>query len=462
MSQTAQALSHHDGSRKAGQSSRLGWIDILRLGLVQAALGAIVVLTNSTLNRVMIVELGLAAIVPGLLVGVHYGVQITRPLWGHRSDTGGSRTVWILIGLGLLAMSGTLASATTLLFGQSQTLGLTIAFIAYVLIGVGIGASGTSLLALLATRTPPERRATAATITWMMMIMGIIITSIITGIALEPYSHTRLIEVTAATGATAFVIAWLAVLGIERKPAVTPSQAASGPPVRFSDSLREVWHDGEARLFTLFIAMSMLAYSTQDLILEPFAGLLFGLTPGQSTQLSGTQHAGVFLGMAAVGMGGFLFGRRYPGLSRQFIIAGCLGSAATLALLCLASTVAPHWPLGPHIFVLGFANGMFAVAAIGTMMQLATQGRTGNAGMRMGVWGAAQAVSFGLGGLLGSISLDLGRMMTGDDGSAFGLVFGLEALLFLASTMVALRIGRRRSSIQRGVTSQSTSIQAAE
>ncbi|MFY8094765.1 MAG: BCD family MFS transporter [Niveispirillum sp.] len=461
MSIEARAVSHPDGFRKAAPGSGFGWFSILRLGLVQAALGAIVVLTNSTLNRVMIVELGLAAIIPGLLVGVHYGVQISRPLWGHRSDTGGSRTIWILIGLALLAFAGTLASATTLIFTQSQTLGLIVAFIAYVLIGIGIGASGTSLLALIATRTAPERRATAATITWMMMILGIIVTSITTGIALEPYSHLRLVEVTAATGAVAFCIAWLAVLGIERKPAVTPVSTATAPPGRFSDSLREVWRDGEARLFTLFIAMSMLAYSTQDLILEPFAGLLFGMTPGQSTQLSGIQHAGVFAGMAVVGLGGFFFSRRVPDLPRLFIVTGCIGSAAALALLCLAATVAPHWPLSPHIFVLGFANGMFAVAAIGTMMQLATLGRTGNAGMRMGVWGAAQAIAFGLGGLLGSVALDTGRVITGNDGSAFGMVFALEALLFLASTIVALRIGRRP---MPSVMSRSgpSSIQAAE
>jgi BCD family chlorophyll transporter-like MFS transporter len=442
MSMSAPDLSHGRVSLRSALQAGFGWLDICRLGLVQAALGAIVVLTNSTLNRVMIVELGLAAIIPGLLVGVHYAVQITRPLWGHRSDTGGSRAVWILVGMALLSLAGTLASATTLLFGQSHALGLIVAFLAYVLIGIGIGASGTSLLALLALRTPPQRRTAAATITWMMMIMGIIITSVVTGIALEPYSHLRLIQVTAGTGAIAFGITWLAVLGIERKPTAVPTPAVSGPAGRFSDSLREVWRDGEARLFTLFIAMSMLAYSTQDLILEPFAGLLFGMTPGQSTQLSGVQHAGVFAGMAVVGLGGLVFGRRVPGLSRLFIIAGCLGSAATLALLCLAAALAPHWPLTPHIFTLGFANGMFAVAAIGSMMALATRGRTGNAGMRMGVWGAAQAISFGLGGLLGSIALDIGRHLTGADGTAFGLVFGLEALLFLISAIVALHIGR--------------------
>lgn len=442
MSMSASALSPDRASPRLGFRPGLGWLDILRLGLVQAALGAIVVLTNSTLNRVMIVELGLAAIIPGLLVGVHYAVQITRPLWGHQSDTGGSRTRWILVGMALLALSGTMASASTLLFAQSPALGLIVAFIAYILIGIGIGASGTSLLALLALRTPPERRATAATITWMMMILGIIITSVVTGIALEPYSHLRLVQVTAATGAVAFCLTGLAVLGIERKPALSAPQAAAGTTARFSDSLREVWHDGEARLFTLFIAMSMLAYSTQDLILEPFAGLLFGLSPGQSTQLSGMQHAGVFAGMAVVGLGGLIVGPRVPNLSRVFIIAGCVGSAAALTLLCLAASMAPDWPLAVNIFGLGFANGMFAVAAIGTMMALAAQGQTGNAGMRMGVWGAAQAIAFGLGGLLGSIGLDIGRQLTGADGSAFALVFALEAVLFLLSAAVALRIGR--------------------
>ncbi|MEO1551338.1 MAG: PucC family protein, partial [Pseudomonadota bacterium] len=64
----------------------LSWLAIFRLGLVQMALGAIVVLTTSTLNRLMIVELALPAVLPGFLVALHYGIQITRPNWGYRSD----------------------------------------------------------------------------------------------------------------------------------------------------------------------------------------------------------------------------------------------------------------------------------------------------------------------------------------------------------------------------------------
>ena len=76
----------------------LSWFGIVRLGIVQTALGAIIVLTTSTLNRVMVVELAMAASLPGFLVALHYGVQILRPRWGYGSDIGGQRTTWIIGG----------------------------------------------------------------------------------------------------------------------------------------------------------------------------------------------------------------------------------------------------------------------------------------------------------------------------------------------------------------------------
>jgi len=422
----------------------LSWLSIIRLGLVQASLGSIVVLTNSTLNRVMVVELGLVAVIPGLLVGIHYAVQLSRPVWGHRSDVGQSRTAWILGGLLLLALSGTAAAATTFLFETSFAAGLAAAIAAYTLIGIGIGASGTCLLALMAAKTAPERRASAATITWMLMIAGIVVTSIVTGINLDPYSHERLVAVTAITGLAVLCLSAVALRGIERQPTLT-EKTSRDRSTSFRQSLLEVWADPEARLLTLFIFMSMLAYSTQDLVLEPFAGLLFGMTPGETTKLSGVQHGGVFIGMAIVGVAGGLFSRRKPGLIRFFIVSGCLGSGLALAFLAASASFAPHWPLEANIFLLGLMNGAFSVAAIGTMMVLAGAGKTSNEGVRMGVWGAAQAISFGLGGVAGTVVLSLGRWATGDDGTAFTLVFSLEAVLFLMSALIALRIGVRRT-----------------
>ena len=84
----------------------LSWLSIIRLGLVQMALGSIVVLTTSTLNRLMIVESALPAVIPGLLVAFHYGVQITRPAWGFLSDIGNKRTNWIIIGMLILGLGG--------------------------------------------------------------------------------------------------------------------------------------------------------------------------------------------------------------------------------------------------------------------------------------------------------------------------------------------------------------------
>jgi MFS transporter, BCD family, chlorophyll transporter len=417
----------------------LGWLAIARLGLVQAALGSIVVLTTSTLNRVMVVELALAATIPGLLVGLHYGVQISRPLWGHGSDRGGSRTRWIVGGVLLLALSGTGAAATTLLFDAHFWLAISLAVLSFLGVGIGIGAAGTSLLALLASRTASHRKPAAATIVWMMMIAGIVVTAIVSGAWLDPFSFSRLIVVTAVAGAIAFLMTCLAIWNVERS-----TIPVDGPPapqrLGFRQSLTATLADRDARLFTVFVFVSMLAYATQDLILEPFGGLLFGLTPGETTQISGLQHGGVLLGMALVGVLGSLFAKEKPMIIKGFIFFGCIGSAIALGGLSLSALLAPLWPLKANIFVLGVANGAFAVAAIGAMMMLASGGDGASEGIRMGVWGAAQAVSFGLGGFLGTVAIDVTRALTGDTPLSFAVVFGLEAGLFLLAAAIALLI----------------------
>ena len=421
-------------------SPGLSWLSIVRLGLVQAALGSVVVLTTSTLNRVMAVELTLAASIPGALVGWHYAVQMSRPLFGHRSDGGNGRTLWIIGGVAILALAGTGAAATTLLFEQSFTAGIAAAIIAFGLIGIGIGASGTSLLALLASRTASDRRPAAATIVWMMMIAGIVLTAVISGKLLDPYSHERLVAITAGAGAISLALTVLAVAGVERNAVALDDGRTARRMVGFRDSLADAWGDPDARLFTVFVFVSMLAYSTQDLILEPFGGLLFGMTPGETTALAGMQHGGVLIGMALVGIAGSILSRTGRSALKGFVVLGCIGSSVALALLAVAARIAPDWPLAVNIFALGFANGAFAVAAIGMMMTLAGRGGAGREGIRMGLWGASQAIAFGLGGFLGTVALDIARSITGDVAFSFALVFSVEAGLFMAAALIATRL----------------------
>jgi BCD family chlorophyll transporter-like MFS transporter len=301
------------------------------------------------------------------------------------------------------------------------------------------------LLALLAAQVAPERRAAAASITWIMMVFGIVVTAGVAGSLIEPFSMQRLAMVASGVALAAFVVALLALWGIEQ-PRPMVEAAPDAPSIGFGAALREMLAETDARQFTVFVFLSMLAYSMQDMILEPFAGLLFNFTPGQSTQLSGTQHSGVLVGMILVGVLGSAFGGGTPASLRRWIVGGCLGSALALAGLAIAAQVGSAWPLKLNILLLGFANGVFAVAAIGAMMGLAGAQGPSRAGIRMGVWGASQAMAFGLGGLIGAVGVDIGRALTGDDAQAFLVVFAGEAMLFVVAAWLAIGITRARAS----------------
>ena len=425
-----------------------GWASIARLGLVQMALGAIVVLTTSTLNRIMVVELALPALLPGVLVALHYAVQLARPRMGFGSDVGGRRTPWIVGGMLVLASGGVLAAVATVWMASHPAAGAVLALAAFAMVGLGVSAAGTSLLVLLAKRVPEGRRAGAATLVWMMMIAGFALTAGLAGHWLDPYSPTRLILVSSGVSLLALLLALVALRGLEGN--VTSGGArdpATQEKPRFRQALAQVWSEPVARRFTIFVFVSMLAYSAQDLILEPFAGTVFGYTPGESTQLSGLQHGGVLAGMLLVAMAGAIGARcrhhvllRHVGSLRGWTIGGCLASALALLALMFAGLQGTGWPLNATVFALGVANGAFSIGAIGSMMRLAAEGRRAREGVRMGLWGAAQAVAFGLGGLVGTGASDLARWLITSPGVAYAMVFALQALAFLLSAVLAWRL----------------------
>ena len=418
----------------------LAWIGIVRIGLVQSAIGAMVMLSTSLLNRVMVVEYAMPAAIPAGLVAWHYAVQMSRPVWGHGSDRGNRRTPWIVGGMAVLALGSMLAAEATTLMG-SRLPGIALGIVAFLMIGAGVGAAGTSLLALLATRVAPDRRAAAASLTWIMMIVGIVVTAGVAGSLIEPFSPQRLLLVVSGVSLSAFAVAVVAIRGMEGAARTAPQASQS---IAFGAAVRELLADPEARRFTIFVFVSMLAYSMQDLILEPFGGLMFAYTPGQTTQLSGVQHMGVLVGMILVGLGGSAFGGGKAQYLRTWTVAGCIGSAAALVGLAMAARLAPHWPIALNIGLLGFANGVFAVAAIGSMMALAGAGGPRREGVRMGVWGAAQAVAFGLGGLIGALGVDLLRAMSDTLRTAYGTVFAGEAVLFLVAAWIATAVAPQR------------------
>jgi BCD family chlorophyll transporter-like MFS transporter len=181
----------------------------------------------------------------------------------------------------------------------------------------------------------------------------------------------------------------------------------------------------------------MLAYSSQDLILEPFAAVAFGFSPAETTTLSGLQNGGVLIGMLFLA---FITSKAksqtLTSLS-TWTIGGCLASALAMLGLVLSGPINNVIFFQVAVFLLGIFNGAFSIAAIGSMMQFASVGSARREGVRMGIWGASQAMAFGLGGIFGTGLSDIARIVLGDPASAYAFVFFLEGVLFVVAAYLS-------------------------
>lgn len=409
-----------------------GWSRIARIGLVQASLGAIVVLITSVLNRVMIVELALAAAIPGAMVAGHYFIQFTRVRTGYGSDRTARRTPWIVAGMLLVAASGFAAALGTAWIPVAGSVAVGATAVACLTLGVGVGLAGTPLLALLAERTAEARRGPAAALVWLMMIAGFAVTAGIVGRLLDPFSMARLVTVSGGVSLVAILVTLLALWGLEGEGGGLPPAAEAEVPFRIA--LAALWQEREARRFATFVFVAMLAYSAQDLILEPFAGTVFGLTPGETTRISGMQHGGMFLGMV-----GTAYATRKGAHLTRYAAAGCLASAVGFGILIMAGLAQTTAVLKVGVLAMGVANGVFAIGAIGAMIALVNQPGRREAGVRMGLYGTAQAVAFGVGGFAGAALSDVGRALLGSPALGYSVVFLLEAMLFVVAAWFAVR-----------------------
>ncbi len=430
----------------ASETTYLTWPQIARLGLVQASLGSIVVLTTSLLNRVMVVELALPAILPGALVALHYFIQLIRPRMGFGSDQTRRATPWIRGGMLVLASGGILAAASTILLDSSIVWGIALATVAFLMIGIGVSSSGTALLVLLAKRVEPKKKAAAATCVWLMMIFGFAFTASVSGKFLSPFSFERLLMISSTVSVIAVIVTFLAIWGME-SPATRTQELASNmdeanlettsAKVSFREAFAEVWKESRVRSFTWFVFVSMLAYSSQDLILEPFAAVAFGYSPAETTTLSGLQNGGVLVGMLMLAFVTSKAKSQSLTTLSNWTIGGCLASALAMMGLVASGPIANEVFFKSTVFLLGIFNGAFSIAAIGSMMQFASIGSARREGVRMGIWGASQAMAFGLGGIIGTGLSDIARVILGEPASAYAFVFFLEGVLFVVAAYLS-------------------------
>jgi geranylgeranyl reductase len=192
----------------------------------------------------------------------------------------------------------------------------------------------------------------------------------------------------------------------------------------------------------------MLAFSAQEWLLEPLAGTVFALSPASSARLAGLQNAGVVLGMLIVVAAAVIARQPSPRFAQHWMIGGTLASAGAVATLAAMTILAALGWLPLAAFALGVANGLFAVAAVSVMMNLAASAGAGREGLYMGLWGAAQALAFATGGLGAGAIIDGVRPALGAP-AAFTVLLCLDAVLFLLACASArgLRLSAARPPI---------------
>ncbi len=429
----------------------MNWFSILRLGLVQLCIGSSVVIPLSTLNRLMKVELALPATIAGFLIALHYAVQLTRVNWGYLSDKTQNRSQWIIFGMLILGIGGVLASASIPLIESNFAYGIMLALFSYTLIGFGVGAAGTPLLALLASYSSKSQKGFAASITFLMMILGLAITGITAGIILDPYSHQKLIKISASLAIITNILSFLSLKNLEKllrnnADARTPNAINYNEP--FLQGIKKVWMEREARLFTIFIFISMGAFSMQDPILEPFAGEVFGFAVGESTKLDGFHKIGTLIGIILIilclskfriGFGSLSFFKNERlGSEKFWLITGCLFSALSLIIISvLGLTYRDPGILNSVVFLFGISNGVFTAGILGTMLHLASRGSgDNNTGTRMGIWGAAQAYATMIAVFVSTVLVDILGLMINSLPSVYGIVFLTAASFFIAAAFL--------------------------
>ncbi len=431
---------------------------LLRLSLFQVTVGMAAVLLIGTLNRVMIVELGLPAWLVATMISLPLVFAPFRMLVGHRSDTHRSVLGWRrvpYIWFGTLMQFGGLAImpfALILLSGDTHgplIVGQAGAALAFLLTGAGLHMTQTTGLALATDLAPDHARPKVVALLCMMLLLGTVTSAVLFGVLLSPFSELRLIQVVQGAAFLTFVFNAVALWKQEPR---NPLRIWKDPkPPAFLTSWGAYARTGRAYRRLLAIGFGTAAFSMQDVLLEPYGGRILHLPVSATTSLTALLAVG-----GALGLG--LAARRLGRGADPYQVSGfgALAGLAAFGCLIFAAPAASAGFFAAGVFLVGFGAGLFAHGTLTASMALAEADSTG---LALGAWGAVQALAAGLaiaaGGLIsdgvGSLALSgaLGPALQGP-ATGYAAVYLIElGLLFV--TMIAIGPLVRGRTSRRGL-----------
>lgn len=425
---------------------------ILRLSLFQVSVGMAAVLLTGTLNRVMIVELSLAAWLVGLMVAIPLVFAPLRALIGHKSDNHTSVLGWRrvpYIWFGSLLQFGGLAIMPFALLVMTGTgtgnpiIGEIGAAVAFLMVGAGMHTTQTAGLALATDLATEENRPRVVALLYVMLLVGMLISAIVLGTALRDFTNTGLIQVIQGT---AVLTMTLNIIALWKQEARNPSQTrADIVRPTFKQSWAEFIQHRRTRRLLVAVGLGAAGFGMQDVLLEPYGGQVLGMSVGATTALTSLWATGALIGfsMAARQLA------RGGDAGRLAASGGLLGVVA-FSLVIMSAPVQSTPLLGAGVVLIGLGGGLFSVGTLIAAMDLS---RTSDSGLALGAWGAVQATCGGVGIALGGFLRDLfaalasngtlGTAMS-DPSVGYSVVWHLEILL-LFGMLAALGPLVRRS-----------------
>ncbi len=417
---------------------------LLRLSLFQLSVGMAVVLLTGTLNRVMIVELGVPVWLVSFMVALPLVFAPLRALIGFQSDTYQSALGWKrvpFIWFGTLLQFGGLAImpfALILLSGDSNAhagVGQFSAAVAFLLVGAGMHTTQTAGLALATDLAPPETRPRVVSLLFVTLLLGMFFSALAFGWLLRDFSQLTLIKV--IQGAAMLTVAFNLVALWKQEALVCRDVDKSAPRKYFDEAWGELMAQPNAGRLLLAVGLGATAFAMQDVLLEPFGAEILGLSVSATTVLTAIFVAGTLLSFVASAR--FLASGMDP---HRLAGYGAVIGIAAFSIVTVVAAVQSGTAFRAGVFLIGVGGGFFSVGTLTAAMNLAS--RT-DSGLALGAWGAVQATATGLGIFAGGILRDgitnlaqsgaLGPALTGPS-TGYGFVYQVEVLLLFITLVV--------------------------
>ncbi len=438
-------------------SSHFSLARMLRLSLFQCTVGMALVLLNGTLNRILIVEMGASASAVALLVSLPLVFAPFRALLGHKSDHYRSALGWRRVPylwMGTLLQFGGLAIlpfALILLSGDTHGpawIGQAGAAFAFLLVGAGMHTVQTAGLALATDLAPEEKRPRVVCLLYVMLLVGMVASSLVFGVLLTDYQPVKLIRVLQGAGLLTLVVNCIALWQQESRNPGRHDPAA--PPPAFEESWAGYRRQPGVLRSLVAVALGTAAFSMQDILLEPYGGEVLGLPVSATTSLTALTASGTLLAFSLAAR--WLEQRADPWrVAAMGVVAGIFA----FALVILSAPLASPWLFRAGAFGIGFGGGLFGLGSLTAAM---VHRDHADSGIALGAWGAVQATAAGVAVACGAALKDLvaswvthgwlGAAMQGRD-SAYGVVYHVEiALLFVVLIVVGPLVRRARMDLQ--------------